>query len=213
MKILLKVAIALVAVGVFAMLIVRSAQSTRAEPFRIERQDLTGWTLTLAPDGDQLDSLLSITPKTELMPPLSRELFARMGEGLHYPPAAMPVVLRSEFQRAMAGALTPEALLNAARDAGLESAMFQPRCMARRRISEPGLVRGVYFLLFDLSLFTQFREQVAQRLRAAGRDASLFDPAALSPVVIAADLDGSFSRWLPLRADPEVDCFAPVAVE
>jgi hypothetical protein len=48
MKILLKVAIALVAVGVFAMLIVRSAQSTRAEPFRIERQDLTGWTLALA---------------------------------------------------------------------------------------------------------------------------------------------------------------------
>ena len=136
-----------------------------------------------------------------------------MGESLHYPPAAMPVVLRSEFQRAMGGALTPEALLNTAQDAGLESAMFQPRCMARRRISEPGLVRGVYFLLFDLPLFTQFREQVAQRLRSAGRDASLFDPAALSPVVIAADLDGSFSRWLPLRANPEVDCFAPVAVE
>jgi len=67
--------------------------------------------------------------------------------------------------------------------------------------------------VFDLPPFTQFRAQVAQRLQAAGRDASLFDPAALSPVVIAADLDGSFSRWLPLRADPEVDCFAPVAVE
>jgi hypothetical protein len=105
-----------------------------------------------------------------------------------------------------------EALLAAAREAGLESAMFQPRCMARRRISEPGRVQGVYFLLFDLPLFAHFREQVAERLRAAGRDVSLFDPAALSPVVIAADLDGSFSRWLPLRADPEVDCFAPVVV-
>ena len=213
MKVLRKVALALVVVGVFAMLIVRSARSTRAEPFTIERQNLTGWALTLTSDADQLGSLLSITAPVKLLPPLSRELFARMGESLHYPPAAMPVVLRSEFQRAMGGALTPEALLNTAQDAGLESAMFQPRCMARRRISEPGLVRGVYFLLFDLPLFTQFREQVAQRLRAAGRDASLFDPAALSPVVIAADLDGSFSRWLPLRADPEVDCFAPVAVE
>jgi len=213
MKILLKVALALVVVGVFAMLIVRSARSTRAEPFTIERQNLTGWALTLTSDADRLGSLLSITATVEFLPPLSRELFARMGESLHYPPAAMPVVLRSEFERAMAGALMPEALLAAAREAGLESAMLQPRCMARRRISEPGLVRGVYFLLFDLPLFTQFREQVAQRLRAAGRDASLFDPAALSPVVIAADLDGSFSRWLPLRADPEVDCFAPVAVE
>lgn len=213
MKILLKVAIALVAVGVFAVLIVRSARSTRAEPFTIERQDLTGWVVSLTPDADQLGSLLSITAPVEFLPPLSRELFARIRDSLHYPPAAMPVVLRSEFERAMAGALTPEALLTAAREAGLESAMFQPRCMARRRISEPGRVQEVYFLLFDFPLFTQFREQVAQRLRADGRDASPFDPGALSPVLIAADLDGSFSRWLPLRADPEVDCFAPVAVE
>ena len=213
MKLLLKVAVALVAVGVLAVLFVRSVESTRAEPFRIQQQDLTGWTLTLAPAGDQLGSLLSITPKAELVRPLGRELFARMGESLHYPPATMPVVLLSEFERAMAGVLTPEALLSAARVAGLESAMFQPRCMARQRISEPGSVRAVYFLLFDLPLFARFREQVAQTLGATGRDASLFDPAALSPVVIAADLDGSFTRWLPLRADPEADCFAPVTVE
>ena len=41
----------------------------------------------------------------------------------------------------------------------------------------------------------------------------LLVPAALSPVVIAAELDGSGGGWLPLRADPEVDCFAPVVVE
>jgi len=147
------------------------------------------------------------------MRPLASDLFTRMGESLHYPPAAMPVVLRREFQRAMAGVLTPEALLDAARAAGLESATFQPRCMARRRISAPGVLKGVYFLLFDLPQFTRFREQIAQRVAAAGRDASLFDPAALSPVLIAADLDESFSGWLPLRANPEADCFAPVVVE
>ncbi|MDA1094433.1 MAG: hypothetical protein O3A25_14345 [Acidobacteria bacterium] len=213
MKRPLRAVVALVAVGLFAVLFLRSVESTRAEPFRILQQDLTGWTLTLAPAGDQLGSLLSITPKAELMRPLGRELFARMGESLHYPPATMPIVLLSEFERAMAGVLTPEELLTAARDAGLESAMFLPQCMARRRISEPGRVQGVYFLLFDLPLFIQFREQVAERLRATGQDASKFDPAAVSPVVLAADLDGSFSRWLPLRADPEADCFAPVAVE
>ena len=213
MKTLIKVMIALVGVAVLAVLFVRSAGTTRAEPFTIARQHLAGWTLTLAPDDDPLGSSLSITPKPELTPPLARDLFARMGESLRYPPAAIPIVLRSEFQRAMAGVLTREALLDAAREAGLESATFQPRCMARQRISAPGVVRGVYFLLFDVPEFTRFREQVAQRLRAAGRDASLFDPAALSPVLITADLDGSFSRWLPLRADPEVDCFAPIVVE
>src|SRR4029453_16033006 len=120
----------------------------------------------------------------ELMPPLARDLFARMGETLHYPPPAMPVVLRSEFQRAIAGVLAPEALLDAAREAGLESATFQPRCMALRRISAPGVLRGVYFLLFDLPQFTQFREQVAQRLRAPGGAPPFFHPGACSPVVV-----------------------------
>jgi hypothetical protein len=141
MKTLFKVMIALVAVGVFAVLFVRSAQSSRAEPFTIARQDLTGWTLTLAPDGDQLDSLLSITPKATLMPPLSRELFARMAETLRYPPAAMPVVLRSEFQRAMAGALRPEALLDAAREQGLEGVVAK-KLMSRLQGSSPAPAGG-----------------------------------------------------------------------
>ena len=134
MKTLFKVIIALIAVGVLAVLFVRSARNTRSQPFTIARQDLTGWTLTVASDGDSFGSLLSLTPKETLLRPLSRELFARMGESLHYPQAAMPLVLGSEFTRAMAGVLTPETLLSAARDAGLESATPQPRCMAQRRI-------------------------------------------------------------------------------
>jgi hypothetical protein len=213
MKILVKVTVALVGVSVLAVLIVRSARSSRSEPFTIARQDITGWSLVLPPDDDRLGSLLAITPKATAMSPLSRDLFARTGESLHYPPAAMPLVLHGEFQRAMAGRLTPEALLKIAQDAGLEAAVFQPRCMAHRRISAPGLVRGVYFLLFELPAFAHFREQVAQRLRAEGGDPSLFDPLALSPILLAASLDGNFSAWLPLRADPQVDCFAPMVIE
>jgi hypothetical protein len=212
MRILLKVMVAIVAVAVVGVLLVRSIRSSGAQPFTVERQHLEGWTLALAPDADPLGAVLSLTPQMELMPPLTRALFARIGESLHYPPPAIPLVLRSEFQRAMAAVLTPAVLLDVAREAGLESATFQPRCMAGRRLSSPGAERGIYFLLFDLPEFTRFRVLVAQRLQAAGGDASLFDPAALSPVLLAADLDGRFSSWLPLRADPEADCFAPVVV-
>jgi hypothetical protein len=152
-----------------------------------------------------------LTPNTALMPPLSRELFARMGESLHYPGAAMPVVLRAEFDHAIAGTMTPEVLLDLARHAGLETATIQPQCMARRRDSAPGVVRGIYFLVFDVPQFRQFREQVATRIGGAGAN-SLFDPGALSPVVVAANLDGDTARWLPLRA-AESDCFAPVVIE
>ena len=213
MKALVKIAVALVVVAVLATLFLRSARSTGARPFTVARQHLTGWTLALPPDADPLGSVLSLVPKAELVAPLGRELFARVGESLHYPPPALPLVLRSEFDRAITGSLTRDALRDIAREAGLASVTLQPRCMARRRSSTPGAVRAVYFLLFDMPEFTRFREQVGQRLRATGRNAELFDPAALSPIVLTADLDGRFGGWLPLRADPEADCFAPVVVE
>src|SRR5215203_1027103 len=193
------------------MLFVRSVRSTSAQPFSIDRANLGGWTLALAPADDPLGALLTLTPNTALMPPLSRELFARMGESLHYPPAAMPVVLRGEFDSAIAGTTTPDALLDLAQQAGLENATIQPQCMARRRDSAPGVVRGIYFLVFDVPQFGQFREQVAARIGGGGAN-SLFDPAALSPVVVAASLDGDTARWLPLRVT-ESDCFAPVVIE
>lgn len=210
-KTLVKVMVALVALAALGLFFVRSVRNTSAEPFSIPRAHLAGWTLGLAPPDDPLGAFLTLTPNAQLMPPLSRELFSRMGESLHYPRAAMPVVLRAEFDSGISGTVTPDALLDLARQAGLESAPIQPRCMARRRDSAPGVLRGIYFLVFDLPQFSQFREQVAQRIRAKGRN-SVFDPAALSPVVIAANLDGDTARWLPLRA-VESDCFAPVVVE
>ena len=65
MKTLLKVLAALMALGVIAVLFVRSAQSARAEPFTIARQNLTGWTLTIGSDTDELGSLLSITTDSD----------------------------------------------------------------------------------------------------------------------------------------------------
>jgi Na+-translocating ferredoxin:NAD+ oxidoreductase RnfD subunit len=210
-KTLIKVLAALVAVAALGLLFVRSVRSTSAEPFSIPRANLNGWTLALAPADDPLGALLTLRPDPALMPPLSRELFARMGESLHYPTAAMPVVLRAEFDRAIAGTMTPDALLDLARQAGLDAATIHPECMARRRDSAPGVVRGIYFLVFDVPQFAQFREQLAMRIGGGGAN-SVFDPAALSPVVVAANLDGDTARWLPLRAT-QSDCFAPIVIE
>ena len=84
--------------------------------------------------------------------------------------------------------------------------------MAERRVSQPGSTRQVYFVLFELPPFDEFRRQVFQRLRDAGGRTSTFDPAALSPVLIVAATDAAFSRWLPLRARTDEDCFAPIAL-
>ena len=209
-----RVAIGLVALGALAVLFLRSAQSAREAPFVVERGSMTPWTLVLEPERDALGSWLALRPPERLAGPLGRQIFTRGGESVNYPnPASLPLLLRSEFDRALAGTLTPDAAMNVARASGLESATFAPRCMARRRISEPGATRGVYFILFDAPAFDQFRRQVSESLRRAGGNATLFDPTALSPVLIVAGMDENFSRWLPLRANPEVDCLAPIELQ
>ncbi len=210
---LLKVLVAVAALGVLAVLFVRSAQSSRETPFAVEQGSLTGWTL-VRPDADPLGSWLALSPPRSLASPLGREIFRRAGESVHYPtPPLVPLLLQAEFDRAFAGAVMPDDIVSLARAAGLESAAFTPRCMGTRRVSEPGSTTGVYFLLFDAPAFTRFRQQLLERLVAARGNASPFDPAALSPVLIVAALDGNFGRWMPLRADPDVDCLAPVEVQ
>jgi hypothetical protein len=88
---------------------------------------------------------------------------------------------------------------------------LQPRCMAQRRISEPGITRSVYFVRFEWPAFQAFRQTAAELMRASG--GSGFDPGALSPVLIVAASDSAFGRWLPLSAESANDCLAPIAMK
>ena len=210
---LIKAAVGLVAVGVMGLLFVRSARSVRAEPFTVSRDRLARWTLAIEPASSSSGVPLGLQPQRELTATLFNAVFARTGESLSGPvPPAIPLILHSELDARAARVLAPETLLALARAAGFESAMLEPRCMAHRRVSAPGITRQLYFVVFDLPAFDDFRRQVSQRLREAG-DTSAFDPAAQSPVLIVAATDAAFGRWLPIRADREKDCFAPIEVQ
>jgi hypothetical protein len=209
---LIKMAIIVAAVGGFAWLFVHSVMNVRSEPYEVARSRFAGWTLAVDPSPNASGVLLGLQPGKETAAILFGQVFSRSGESLSGPvPAAMPLVLQSEFSPGQAGTLSPDALLTSARAAGLESSLFEPRCMAHRRISEPGITRQVYFLRFDWPAFSAFRQQVAQQMRAAG--GSGLDPAALAPVLIVAGSDSEFGRWLPLRAEQEDDCLAPMALK
>jgi hypothetical protein len=207
---LIKAAVAVAALGVVGVLFVRSARSVRSEPFKVSRGLLAGWTLAIDPAPGESGVVLGLQPQRALAASLFSEVFARTGESLSGPvPPAMPLVLQREFNAAAAAILGPEALLTLARGAGLESAALEPRCMAHRRVSAPGITRQVYFLLFEWPAYDAFRRQVAERLRAGGH-ALPFDPAAQSPILIVAATDAAFSSWLPVRGDADKDCFAPL---
>jgi hypothetical protein len=207
---LIKAAIGLVVLGLVGVLFVRSVRSVRAEPFNVSRDQLGRWTLAIEPASSPSGVLLALRPQRALATALFNDLFARTGESLSGPvPAAMPLILQSELDARAAGTVSPEALLALARDAGFESATLEPRCMAERRVSAPGITRQVYFVLFELPAFGEFRRQVSQRLRDAGH-VQAFEPAAQSPVLIVAASDAAFNRWLPLKADVDTECFAPI---
>jgi len=191
-------------------LFVRSARDVRAAPYSVTQDQLANWTLALEPTSEGSGRLLSLRADPMLASGLFRQIFARAAESMSAPiVSAIPLVLNGEFDRAMAGRLSPETLLQMARTAGLDRARPEPVCVALRRVSEPGVTRQAYFVLFKLPAFEAFRHQVAERL---GPSAG-FDEAAQSPVVLVAVTDDSFARWLPLRANAVTDCTAAIAVE
>ena len=209
---LIKTVLIVAALSVLGWLFVRSANDVRSEPYEIARARLAGWTLAVDPSPNPSGVLLGLQPDKTTAATLFSRVFARSGESLSGPtPASIPIVLQSEFDRARAGAMTHEALLAAARAAGLESSAFEPRCMALRRVSGPGILRQVYFIRFDWPAFAAFRRQAAEQMRRSG--GAGIDPAALSPVMIVAASDAAFGRWLPLNEEAANDCLAPMLVK
>jgi hypothetical protein len=211
-RVLIKTAVIVVALGALGYLFVRSANDVRSQPYEIGRARLSGWTLAIDPSPEMSGVVLGLQPDKETAATLFSQVFRRSGESLSGPvPAAIPLVLQSEFDRARAGTLTPTALLAFVRATPLGASALEPRCMAHRRISEPGLTRQVYFVRFDWPAFAAFRSQVAEKMRASG--GSGLDPSALMPFLIVGATDGAFSRWLPVIAENADDCLAPMAIK
>jgi hypothetical protein len=204
-----KVAIGLAVVGALAALFVRSARESRSAPYAIPREHLAPWSVAVESPSTPDGPVLVLRPPRELQPDLFRQLFARVMESMTLSPVlGIPLVLQGESDRAFAGRMTPDDLAAAAREAGLETFLPQPQCVGYRRISEPGVTRQLYFLLFTAPAFEKFRNALAQNAQPE----AMFDPAALSPVLLIAQ-SGPPDSWLPLRVDPAADCVATIDVQ
>ena len=207
--VVVKVLVILTILGAIAFAFIRSVRSTREEPYAIAPAHLQNWTFEIEPGNAPTSVLIAIRPPRELASTLFRQLFTRHAESFNGPTVPfVALMLQDEFNRSFAGRMTSNELLAAARSAGLGDAALQPRCMAYRRDSAPGVTRQLYFVVFDSPAFTRFRAQIAAKaLPDTG-----FDPTALSPVMFVAASDANFNQWLPLRA-AESECVAPISVE
>jgi hypothetical protein len=198
---LIKIAAGIAAIGIFAVLFMRSLEDTRSAVYTVERAHLQSWMLALEPASAANDPLLVLRPSPELAAGLFKQIFARAMESLNSPTApSIPVVLRGEFDRVVGDQLSQEAMLATAKAAAIEATAPSPRCLVQRRISEPGGVRQVFLVFFDAPAIAQFRRQIG------------LDPDALSPVMFVAGAGADFNSWLPQRVDADADCLAPVEI-
>lgn len=192
----------------FLWMFLRSLESTIAEPYTVDGESLSGWTLSLGePIGSSLSALGLRSPGL-LSSLLFDQLFDRTMTSMTSPnDNLLPIVLASELRGDIAAVFSSQKLLELARTANLEQVRLDPVCMAVKREPFAGRTREFYFVLFDIPAVAAFREQLS-RLAADSGVPGAFGPIDL--VLPIAGSDGGFRSWWPLEVDREVDCQAPV---
>ena len=208
LKKLLKFAVVVLVLGGVGFLFVRSADDAREAAYTVDRAHLKNWQLSIESADVLAAPVLVLKPPQQLAAALFRQVFSRGMESLVAPTMpTVPLLLRSELESGFGGQLTTATILAAARAAQLESATFMPRCLGYRRISDPGVTKQLYFLVFESPAFDQFRQSLAARPEAS---VGTFNPLALSPVMFIGTAGATLNQWLPLRVDAAADCVAPV---
>ena len=197
-----KALIATAALSAMGYLFVRSVADVRSEPYEMASAQLSGWTLAADAEQKAEDAAIALRPPAQLPMNLFRQLFARQMESLATP-AAPGIVLARNSE--LAPGVTADQLLSLAREAGLDRAKLTPRCIGYRRVSSTGVTRQLYFVWFALPEYDAFRRRLAPLA------STLYDPAAMSAVMLTAAEPG-FEGWHPIVVDEDRDCVAPVDV-
>ena len=201
---LVKLAIGLAALVVVPWLFLRTLQDTIAAPYEVAPASLSDWTLVLADPARPAVWAVGLQPPTLFRAGLFDQLFDRTMASMTSPvDDVLPIVLDSELRGGPAAGLSPEAIRQAADQAGLERARLEPVCMAVKRETFAGRTREFFFVVFDVLEVEAFRRRLAE---LAGADA--LDP--LDLILPIAGSDAAFTGWWPVVVDREVDCQAPV---
>ena len=206
-----KLIIGAVALTLLFGLFLYTLRQTESTPYVMGTQLLTGWQVVedtaFGPDAP----VLSLVPSRELTMSLFQQVFERTMESMNAPPSyGIALVLRGEFDRALAGHFDMEELATLARDAGLEDATLQPTCLAVRTGASATEPRRTFYVQFDLPALRRFRNQVGEEIERRGGDKTAFDPAAVAPVLYLAATDGGFREHPPVTEPSPDECVAPV---
>jgi hypothetical protein len=195
--------------GVVLALLWTIASDTRARPYAITAQQLTGWTIVPGEGSDPW--VLALRPPNDVAEALYAELAQKSATAWQRPShTELPLVLRGEYEEGLQGVYGVDALAQIAQDADLEHATLTPVCIGHR-ISHDRHAELV-FVIFESAEFLEMRRDLIPMFpEHAGT--GLYDPRTLTPVLPLALNHADFSRWWPLIIDRATDCQAPLRAE
>ena len=210
-RLLKKLLIWLTVLSLLFILFLRSVRQTESEPYLIEPQFLSGWTLHLEQRYGPEGPLLSLSPPREMTMALFQQIFERTMESLNAPRRyGITLILRSEYEKFLASTFEPSELLMLAQKSSLEQATLTPTCLAERTAMDTTSPRRTFFVLFALQEFNVFRQSITQQIPESLKTDPSFTGAIPAPILFMAATDGGFQRWPAPHPSPEEDCVAPV---
>jgi hypothetical protein len=203
LKFWIVVAAVLVAVGALVWIL---GQGFGGHPFVLPVSSLSNWTLVVSDGTDPW--IVAAQPPASLSSDLLREVTTRTGRPLTPPRhPGLPLVLRSEFDDALQGVYGVDEVLRIARDAGVDSATFQPICIARKVSGSGSAQSELYFLALDSPAFNQMRiDLTPTQPEHAG--IGMYDPTTVTPVLVIGSTGNTLDDWWPMTVNRPVDCQA-----
>ena len=201
----LKLCLVPIALAAASWLFLRTLHDTIAEPYAVDPEALSGWTLVLADPARPAVWAVGLQPPALFRAGLFDQLFDRTMASMTSPvDDVLPIVLDAEL-RALSAPPAPEAVRQAAAEAGLERARLRPVCMAVKRETFAGRTREFHFVVFDVPGAAAFRGRLGA---LAGEGGAPLGP--LDLILPIAGSDAAFTGWWPVVVDRETDCQAPV---
>ena len=197
------------AAGVAVVLGILIARGILARaPYKIDPALLSGWTLAAAPPGDP--AVVEAKPPSKLLDELFRQVSRRTSH--HLVPAAraaVPLVLSDEYADSLQGALSVQDIISVGEGVGLDTARFEPVCIAERH-RENG--DELYYAVFDAPLFDQFRYELTP-LFPEQAGAGIYYPPAVRLMMAVAATSTAVDGWWPIGVNPQDDCSVSLQVD
>ena len=154
------------AAGVAVVLGILIARGILARsPYKVAPELLSGWKLAAAPPGTL--AVVEAKPPSRLLDELFRQVSRRTSHQLVAAErAAVPLVLTDEYSDSLQGALSVQDIISVGEGVGLDTARFEPVCIAERHRDNG---EELYYAVFDAPLFDQFRYELTPLFPEIGR--------------------------------------------